>query len=55
MSLVIKNGFVYDPINKVDGEKLDIFIKDGKIVKEVNEREARVIEIISEMSKRRPA
>ena len=44
MSLAIKNGIVYDPISKVDGEKLDIFIKGGKIVKEVNEREAKVID-----------
>ncbi|MFQ6094507.1 MAG: formylmethanofuran dehydrogenase subunit A [Candidatus Bathyarchaeia archaeon] len=44
MNLLIKNGFVYDPVNKVDGEKLDIFVKDGKIVEEVDEREAKVID-----------
>ena len=43
MSLVIENGFVYDPINKVNGEEIDIFVRDGKIVKEVNKRKARVI------------
>ncbi|MGD2247885.1 MAG: formylmethanofuran dehydrogenase subunit A [Candidatus Methanofastidiosia archaeon] len=34
MSLVIKNGTVYDPQNNVNGEKMDIFIADGKIVEE---------------------
>ncbi len=36
MELVLKNGFVYDPINGVNGEKKDIFIKDGKIVESLN-------------------
>ncbi|MHA2061562.1 MAG: formylmethanofuran dehydrogenase subunit A [Candidatus Sifarchaeia archaeon] len=31
-SIIIKNGYVYDPINNIDGETLDISIKDGKIV-----------------------
>ena len=30
--LRIKNGKVYDPINKIDGKRMDICIKDGKIV-----------------------
>lgn len=30
--LIIKNGFVIDPLHKINGEKLDIGIKDGKIV-----------------------
>jgi formylmethanofuran dehydrogenase subunit A len=34
--LIIKNGFVFDPINKINGEKMDIFIKDGKIVHKVS-------------------
>ncbi len=32
--MIIKNGIVYDPINKIDGERMDIFIKNGKIVDE---------------------
>ncbi|MEM3617534.1 MAG: formylmethanofuran dehydrogenase subunit A [Candidatus Bathyarchaeia archaeon] len=44
MELLIKNGFVYDPINGVDGEKMDIAIKDGKIVEKVNERRAKKID-----------
>ncbi|MEM1543841.1 MAG: formylmethanofuran dehydrogenase subunit A [Candidatus Bathyarchaeia archaeon] len=44
MSLLIKNGFVYDPINGVDGEVMDLAVEGGRIVEEVNEREARVID-----------
>ena len=44
MELLIKNGFVYDPINGVNGEKMDIAVKDGKIVERVNERKARKID-----------
>jgi len=32
MSLLIKNGFVYDPLNGVKGEKMDIAVENGKIV-----------------------
>jgi formylmethanofuran dehydrogenase subunit A len=44
MELLIKNGFVYDPINGVNGEKMDIAVKDGKIVEKVNERRAKKID-----------
>jgi len=44
MELLIKNGFVYDPINGIDGEKMDIAIKNGKIVKSVNEKRAKKID-----------
>ncbi|MCK4477606.1 formylmethanofuran dehydrogenase subunit A [Candidatus Bathyarchaeota archaeon] len=30
--LLIKNGFVYDPLNNIDGEKMDIAVYNGKIV-----------------------
>jgi formylmethanofuran dehydrogenase subunit A len=30
--LIIKNGFVFDPINKIEGEKHDILIENGIIV-----------------------
>ena len=41
--LLIKNGFVFDPINKINGEKMDIAIKDGKIVQKVRSK-AKVID-----------
>ena len=43
-SLIVKNGYVYDPLNKIDGEKKDIFVKDGKIVEETSEKDAKVID-----------
>jgi len=33
--LLIKNGIVYDPLNNIDGEKMDIAISGGKIVEKV--------------------
>ncbi|UCG45315.1 MAG: formylmethanofuran dehydrogenase subunit A, partial [Candidatus Bathyarchaeota archaeon] len=42
--LVIKNGFVYDPLNNIDGEKADIAVADGKIVERVDEKKAKVID-----------
>jgi len=44
MSLIVKNGFVYDPSNGIDGEKIDIFIQDGKIVEKVDEQKAKIID-----------
>ena len=46
MEILIKGGYVFDPINGVKGEKLDIGVKDGKIVEasEVDERSAKVID-----------
>lgn len=42
--VLIKNGFVFDPINGVNGEKMDIALKNGKIVEKVNEQNAKVID-----------
>lgn len=41
--LIIKNGIVFDPLNKIDGEKMDICIRDGKIVKTVKDS-AKVVD-----------
>ncbi|MHA1705543.1 MAG: formylmethanofuran dehydrogenase subunit A [Promethearchaeota archaeon] len=41
--LIIKNGKVYDPLNNIDGEKIEIHIKDGKIVDKVD-GDAKVID-----------
>jgi formylmethanofuran dehydrogenase subunit A len=40
----VKNGFVYDPINGIDGEKMDIAVKNGKVVSAVNESKAKKID-----------
>jgi len=44
VELLIKNGFVYDPLNGINGEKMDIAIRDGKIVENVNESKAMKID-----------
>jgi len=44
VELLIKNGFVYDPINGIDGERMDIAVRDGKIVEDVDVRRAKVID-----------
>ena len=44
MELLIKNGVVYDPINEIDGEVMDIAIKDNKIVDMVDESKAYMID-----------
>ncbi len=43
-AMLIKNGFVFDPINGINGEKMDIAIKNGKIVESVNSRKAKKID-----------
>ncbi len=42
--ILIKNGLIYDPLNHIDGEKIDIAIKDGKIVEKVDEKKAEIID-----------
>ncbi|MGC9517608.1 MAG: tungsten-dependent formylmethanofuran dehydrogenase subunit FwdA [Methanomicrobiales archaeon] len=44
MEYIIKNGNIYCPLNNVDGEKMDISIKDGKIVDSVDESNAKIID-----------
>ena len=41
--LIVKNGIVYDPLNRIDGEKMDLAISDGKIVGKADEKKAKVI------------
>jgi formylmethanofuran dehydrogenase subunit A len=42
-AIIIKNGFVYDPLNGVNGERMDIAIKDGKIVNKIG-RKRKIID-----------
>ncbi|KKM96480.1 hypothetical protein LCGC14_1177670 [marine sediment metagenome] len=42
-SLIIKNGLVYDPLKKIDGEKKEIHIKEGVVVDKVN-GDAKIID-----------
>ena len=34
--LLLRNGVVYDPLNGVSGERMDLCLKDGKVVSKVN-------------------
>ncbi len=40
--ILIKNAITYDPLNEIDGERMDISIKNGKIVEKVSTK-AQVI------------
>jgi formylmethanofuran dehydrogenase subunit A len=40
---LIKNGFVFDPVQGIKGDKADVAVKDGKIVKNVSSA-AKVID-----------
>jgi formylmethanofuran dehydrogenase subunit A len=44
MELLIKNGFVFDPLNGINGEKMDIAIKKGKIVEKTTKHHVKVID-----------
>lgn len=37
--MIIENGTVYDPINEIKGEKLDIAVENGKIVEDADGKE----------------
>lgn len=42
--LLIKNGFVYDPLNGVNGDRMDIAVKNGKIVDTVSSKRKKTID-----------
>ncbi|RLG95614.1 formylmethanofuran dehydrogenase subunit A [Candidatus Bathyarchaeota archaeon] len=44
MPLLIRNGCVYDPLNGIDGEVMDIIVDGGKIVEEAHGGETKVID-----------
>ncbi|MHC1625525.1 MAG: formylmethanofuran dehydrogenase subunit A [Methermicoccaceae archaeon] len=43
-NIIIKGGHVFDPLNKVNGDVMDIFIKDGRVVDRLDEKDAKVID-----------
>jgi formylmethanofuran dehydrogenase subunit A len=45
MEYLLKNGYVVDPTNKIDCERKDIAVKDGKVVESVDESRAKVIDV----------
>ncbi len=44
VKMLISNGFVFDPANKVHGDRMDIAIDDGRVVEDVSSREAYVVD-----------
>ena len=48
---IIKNGYVFDPLNEINGEIKDIFIKDGKVVASLSGAEARDAAVIDAAGK----
>jgi len=44
VDLLIKNGFVYDPLNGVNGEKMDLAVKDGKIVDKLTGKRSKAVD-----------
>lgn len=44
MELLVANGLVYDPLNGVEGERMDLAVKDGKVVQERALTSPRVID-----------
>ncbi len=46
-TLIIRNGYVFDPLNAINGDVKDVFIKNGKVVDGLSgaeEKDARVID-----------
>lgn len=42
--LLVKNGFVYDPFSGVNGEIMDIAVRDGKIVEKLSGKRKKIID-----------
>ncbi len=42
--IIIKGGVVFDPLNNVNGELKEIYIKEGKVAEEFPENKAKVID-----------
>jgi formylmethanofuran dehydrogenase subunit A len=43
-NIIIKGGVVFDPLNDVNGEVKDVYIKGGKVTEEFPENKAKVID-----------
>ena len=43
VNLIVKGGYVYDPLNGVNGEKMDIMISGGKVVEDTSAKRAKVL------------
>lgn len=50
-TMIIRNGYVFDPLNEINSEVKDIFIKDGKVVADLSGAEMRDAKIIDASGK----
>ena len=50
-TIVIKNGYVFDPLNEIKGEIMDIFVQDGKVVTELSAAEMKTGTFIDALGK----
>jgi len=50
-NMIIKNGYVFDPLNGLDGEVMDLFIRDGRVVGDLRAREMRDAKVIDASGK----
>ena len=48
---IIRNGYVFDPLNGINGDVLDIFIRDGRVVTGLTSAEERDALIIDALGK----
>jgi len=48
---IIRNGYVFDPLNGINGDVKDIFIRDGKVVSSLTGPEIRDAKIIDASGK----
>ena len=49
-TLAIKNGYVFDPLNEINGEIMDIFVRDGKVVRKLSGAEMKNAKVIDAKS-----
>ncbi|HPE51967.1 MAG TPA: formylmethanofuran dehydrogenase subunit A, partial [Methanothrix soehngenii] len=50
-TMIIKNGYLFDPLNAIDGEVKDIFIREGKVVSSLSGHEAKDATVIDARGK----
>lgn len=50
-TMIIKNGYLFDPLNAIDGEVKDIFIREGKVVSSLSGPEAKDATVIDARGK----
>ena len=47
--IIIKNGYVFDPLSGIDGEKMDISLSKGMVVESIKEKNAKVIDALGKI------